>query len=74
MVRLFNGRHVFLTGWCQALNIVEGTLSIQEAQSRAVSMVEKKASELGMKELCENLWGRRGELKDSGNRSRVLRF
>lgn len=41
-------------------DIVEGTLSIQEAQNRALSMVEKKASELGMKELCENIWGRRG--------------
>lgn len=40
-------------------DIAEGTLCIRAAQTYAISMVQKKASELGKPELCENLWGRK---------------
>ena len=41
--------------------IVEGTLCIRAAQKYTIFMVQKKASELGKPELCDNLWGRRRE-------------
>jgi hypothetical protein len=40
--------------------IVWGTLSIQDANEHALSMVRKKSSELGMKDMYENPWGRKG--------------
>jgi hypothetical protein len=40
--------------------IVWGTLSIEDANKHALAMVRKKSSELGMKKICENPWGRRG--------------
>jgi hypothetical protein len=39
--------------------IVGRALSIQDAEKDALSMVRKKASELGRKELYENPWGRK---------------
>jgi hypothetical protein len=39
--------------------IAEGSLCVQAAQKYAISMVQKKASELGKPELCQNPWGRR---------------
>jgi hypothetical protein len=39
--------------------IAEGSLRIQDAQKDAISMVQKKASELGKLELYQNPWGRK---------------
>ena len=40
--------------------IEEGSLSVEEAKNRAMTMVKEKASELGKQELWENPWGRQG--------------
>jgi len=39
--------------------IEKGYLSIRDAKTYAISMVRKKASDVGKPELCENPWGRR---------------
>jgi hypothetical protein len=42
------------------VKIVWGTLSIQDANTHALLMVRKKSSELGIKKMYENPWGRKG--------------
>jgi hypothetical protein len=45
---------------CPLVNgVVEGKLSIQDAEGQALSMVKKRAVELGMQELYEKPWGRK---------------
>jgi hypothetical protein len=39
--------------------IAEGSLRIQDAEKYAISMVQKRASELGKLELSQNPWGRK---------------
>jgi len=54
--------HQFMTYDPQPLvrKIERGTLSIRDAKMYAISMVRKKASDVGKPELCENPWGRKG--------------
>ena len=46
--------------WPLVGKIEKGSLSIRDAKAYAISMVRKKASDVGKPELCENPWGRKG--------------